>query len=457
MTLPQTRSKRAAILFACVWCAYAVAPVSVQGDSRWTVPTALSFLHGQGGDLRAYLPALTASAFYAIECVESDHTRRFPIQSSADCPSGRFYHFHPVAVALLAMPFVAALETGRHLAERPLAWLDRRIARPGLRALFAGDLAGASAIVENLISAVFTAAAVAVLYLAALEFLPSGAALALALIFAFGTLLWSLVSRALWQHSPSIFLNSLLILLLLRAGQTRRAWLAIGFVLALAFFIRPSNAVTVLVIGACLIVRLRARALWVVAGGAPLTAAFILLNLHMYASPIAPFFWPVRAGASRLAFSPSIAAALLGNLVSPARGLFVFMPFFLFLFVPQIWREPMPAPFARLRPWFCGLVGLYLLLVAMHTDWWGGFSYGPRYLSDVLPYLMFLWSPVLLWMAGRGRRAAVYATLAISLVIQFRGATSIETHRWNSIPDNVSRHTSRIWDWTDPPFLRGLR
>lgn len=433
-------------------------PVSIQGDSRWTIFTALSLIHGRGPDLRAYAPMVVANGFYAIECVGPDHIRRYPISSLDQCAVGRLYNFHPIAVALAAVPFVAVLEASLHLARPILMPLAQRFQHPWLHAFFGGDLAGCTPIIENLVSSFFTAAATAVLYLAALELLSAPSALALSLIFAFGTLLWSLVSRALWQHSPSIFLNSLLVLLLVRGNYRRPTSFCAGLILALGFFVRPTNVVPIVVIGVYLLRHLGSRVRWVIAGGLLATLGFVLLNLHMYGSPLAPFFFPVRQGSTSLAVSPAVALALISNLISPARGLLVFMPFFVFLLNPRIWRQPMPASFRQLRPWCCAIILFHMLLVATHVDWWGGFSYGPRYLSDILPYLMFLWSPALLWMArNRRRQSAVAATLIVSVLIQFRGATSIQVHQWNSTPVNVNEHTGRIWDWTDPPFLRGLR
>ena len=174
----------------------------------------------------------------------------------------------------------------------------------------------------------------------------------------------------------------------------------------------------------------------------------------MYGAPLAPFFYPVRPGSTGLALQPAVAAGLLANLFSPARGLFVFMPFFLFLLVPRVWRQRIPV-LDRLRPWLCVIVVLHMLLVATHTDWWGGFSYGPRYLSDILPYLMLLWSPVLVWVKhGRGRRFLLIASVMGAVFIQWRGAISIRVHEWNSTPVSVNADTRRIWDWRDPPFLR---
>jgi hypothetical protein len=327
-----------------------------------------------------------------------------------------------------------------------------------LRAFLAGDAAGSTAILEILISSVFVAGAVTLIYLAALELLPASSAMLVALTFAFGTLLWSLVSRALWQHSPSVFLNSLLVLLLIRGNYSRRVCVGIGFILALAFFVRPTNAVPVVVVGGYLLVRAGWKAaVWLAAGALAPTVGFVWMNVNMYGTVLAPFFLPVRANATSLAFHSAIGLALVSNLFSPARGLFVFMPFFLFLLVPGVWREPMAQRLSQLRPWFCGLVACHMVLVATHTDWWGGYSYGPRYLADIFPYLMILWSPAVKWVGSHPvRRIMLVATLLVAGFIQFRGATSVKAQEWSSTPVSVNSDTRRIWDWRDPPFMRGL-
>ena len=433
-------------------------PVSLSGDSRWTIPTALSLIHRHTADLRVFSPSIVKTHFYMMECVDEDHTRRYPLTSLDQCETGRFYAFNPVAVPVLAIPFVVVIETAMHIVSPITGTLVNRFEHPVLRAFLEGDAGGSKEILEILISSVFVAGAVTLIYLAALELLPASSALLVALTFAFGTLMWSLVARALWQHSPSVFLNSLLVLLLIRGNFSRRVCVGSGFILALAFFVRPTNAVPVVVIGAYLLVRVGwEAAVWLAAGAVAPVAGFVWMNLSMYGTVLAPFFLPVRANATSLAFHSQIGLALVSNLFSPARGLFVFMPFFIFLLVPGVWREPMGDRQRQLRPWFCALVACHMVLIATHTDWWGGYTYGPRYLVDVFPYLMILWSPAVKWVGGHlGRRVVLVATLLVAGFIQFRGATSIKAQEWNSTPVSVNSDTGRIWDWRDPPFLRGL-
>ena len=43
------------------------------------------------------------------------------------------------------------------------------------------------------------------------------------------------------------------------------------------------------------------------------------------------------------------------------------------------------------------------------------------------------------------------------LFMHFEGATRWACVSWDSTPNRLDDHPERIWDWHDPPFLRGLR
>ena len=60
--------------------------------------------------------------------------------------------------------------------------------------------------------------------------------------------------------------------------------------------------------------------------------------------------------------------------------------------------------------------------------------------------------------AGRTRRGwrAPAALVALSVLVNFRGASSPAVYRWNVDPVDVDQRPERLWDWRDPQFLRGL-
>ena len=99
----------------------------------------------------------------------------------------------------------------------------------------------------------------------------------------------------------------------------------------------------------------------------------------------------------------------------------------------------------------------YWLLVSLFPNWYAGWSYGPRFLTDIAPMLVWFLPPVLESIVSR-RRLALGAIVAVALVlsvaIQARGSLDQSTAAWNWSPHGVDVDHSRLWDWGDPQFLR---
>jgi hypothetical protein len=47
--------------------------------------------------------------------------------------------------------------------------------------------------------------------------------------------------------------------------------------------------------------------------------------------------------------------------------------------------------------------------------------------------------------------------LVWSVFVEVQGATIRSAWCWNNEPTDVDVHQSKIWDWSDPQFLRGAR
>jgi len=99
--------------------------------------------------------------------------------------------------------------------------------------------------------------------------------------------------------------------------------------------------------------------------------------------------------------------------------------------------------------------------VAMFSVWWGGHSFGPRLVADVLPALVLGLVPV--WTSVWGSRAGrmlLLAAFAASIAVEAIGAFHFPSARaveWNTSPRNVDQAHDRLWDWRDPQLLRLLR
>jgi hypothetical protein len=180
----------------------------------------------------------------------------------------------------------------------------------------------------------------------------------------------------------------------------------------------------------------------------------------MYGSLLAPFFLPSRGSAAGLSLGAGFVPAIAGQLFSPSRGLFVYCPFVLCSLAGAWIALRAPAhPLERLAG---AVVAGHALLIAAYGDWFGGHSFGPRYFADVAPLLVFLLLPYLRWLRDQPaplRRAGAAALFVVSLTsvwIHSRGATVWATYEWNTRPVDVGAAPARLWDWSDPQFLRGL-
>jgi hypothetical protein len=446
----------AAAVFVIVLSAHALSTNATPFDSRWTVPTSVSILRQGNTDLDEYLPLLERDSFYGIECISATGARVFPVRSVTDCPGGRFYNFYPVAVSALVTPIVFALESGVAAAQSLLAPIAARTPGSVRRAFLQGDLVGGSAIVELIIASLIVAVASVVMLFVAREFLPLSQSFLVAMVFAFCTSAWSTGSRALWQHGPSMMMLSLGILLLLRAARGVRSIAALGVVVALAFYIRPTNAVAVAAISVFVLVYHRKHFPLYLAGMALVSLGFTAYNIAVYGNLLAPYSLVRRGAAGGLALHSAFLEALAGHLVSPARGLLVFTPLFL-LAIGGMFLTPPGETARRMRPFLIAMLIGHWLLISSFEQWSGGHCYGPRYFSDMTPVFVWFLIPVLLRAGRRGFAASFAILAAVSFFIHYEGATQWSCMLWNVSPVNVDSHPERIWDWKDPQFLRGIR
>jgi hypothetical protein len=428
------------VVFLAAFTVYAASPVCIQTDSIWTLPTAASLLHQGNADLDEFAPTFTS------------YTR-----SGVLTFNGHAYFAYPMGAVLAAVPFLVAADLGLRLASPLLPHLGK-VGAYATRwlALFhaTGDLdLGFYNQTEHLIASVLVALAAMLVFLAARRRTRLGPALAATAVFAFGTTAYSTASRVLWQHAPSLLAIAAVVYLAGRAEQTRRTAFLAGLAVAFSYVARPTNGLAVLAITALYLWRWRAKLVAYFAGAAVVAVPYLADMLATYGALFPPYY---RQGLDF--FSLRFLQALAANAVSPSRGLFVFSPVLLFAF----WGMARALRRRERAPWevaFAAVVVAQWLVVSAFPVWWAGHSVGPRFLTDVLPFLAyFLVEPLdRLTESPRAHPAALGAfalTAAISLAIHTSAATRPAVHHWNDGPPNVDQAPERAWSWADPQFLR---
>jgi hypothetical protein len=409
---------------------YLLSPVIHSGDGRLVVYEAHSELHQQNTDLSEYGAVVDGFPCYRVK--------------------GRRISRYPVGTSLVAAPLLLLLETGgRIIGHDPTAHLKEHPPR---------DL-------EKTLASLIAALGCLTLALLALQLtnrlLP---ALLVGALFAFGTGMWSTVSRGLWQHGPLILLVGIALNLLV-LGQRRDDWrwsAAAGVPLGAAFAVRPTVAVALAFVALHLVRTNRRAAIGFVAGAAAMILPTLALNEHLYGSLLNPFYFDNGDSFIGSGLRSTFLTGLAGTMVSPARGLLIYSPFVLLALAGPMVAGRRPNGLERVA---LGTVAAMWLVVSNTYDWPGGWSYGPRLLVDAVPWLALLMIPALDVMttprAGptRARRLGL-GVLAIlvgwSVFVNAQGALSWSVQGWNMHPvgASVAATPDRFWDWSDPPFLR---
>ncbi len=274
--------------------------------------------------------------------------------------------------------------------------------------------------------------------------------LPLALVFAFGTNTWMISSQALWQHTGGELLIALALLLIVFPASARNLAL-LGGVCALMASNRPPDALIAAAIVLFTIWNHRHRALWLLAGAAVPLALLMCYNLQFIGHLV---------GGYALGKSPDQKffqldwTGLPGLLISPSRGLLLFSPFLVFLPVGLI---------LRLRE--SGTRGLAValsfavaaqLFLYSEADWRAGVSWGPRWLTDLLPILVWMLAPALLVLRPLARGLFI-AAMAASVMVQGIGAFWYTKTSDELILAGDLHSMQGPWNFGNVPFLSELR
>ncbi len=216
--------------------------------------------------------------------------------------------------------------------------------------------------------------------------------------------------------------------------------------------------------GAYVLFRYRLGIAYFLLGASIPALPFLLHHLSTYGALLPPYYRPERLGSN-----PALLEALAGNLISPARGLLIYSPFLLFCIYGVILKLKRK-DFRLLDALLMAVVALHWLAISSYHQWWGGASYGPRFMTDVLPIGAYFLIPALgemttarFWRSWSRRALGALFILAViwSIFVHARGSMTPAAWAWNgAYPHAVVRvddAPSRLWDWSDPQFLRGLR
>ena len=236
---------------------------------------------------------------------------------------------------------------------------------------------------------------------------------------ALGSNLWCTASQSLWQHGPAALMLTLVVLFLLPESPSRLRFVLAGLAAAILVCARPIALGFAVMTALWVTFRHPRRLVWFVPPAAVIGCALVWYN-RAYLG---------LATGRYSEFEPALFATpwqdgLLGTLVSPSRGLFVFSPWTIVAFAY------LPFAFFQLRlrtllPWLLVTLVAHALLISKFSIWWAGWCFGPRYWTEVIPVLAISLGLALQW-ARRFRPldAITLVLIAVSIGIQVLALSS---------------------------------
>ena len=349
-------------------------------------------------------------------------------------PDGHLISLYPPVVPVLIAPLY--LPAGGYLHLR--GWTDARLDH-------------VAKVMEKLAASLIAALSAALLYLVLRRRATARDALLLTMAYAFGTTTWVISSQALWQHGMAQLLLVGALLLVTGPCTAPRA-LAAGLLCGLIAANRPPDVILAAALGAYALFWAGWRRLAFLTAGLALPAGLLLFYNLGVAGNIAGGYG-LRGSAAF--FHHNLLAGVAGILISPTRGLFVFSPFLVFLFLA--WRYLPRDRRERALTAAMGIAVVMQILLYAKADWRAGVSWGPRYMTDLLPFLMWMLVPVVSVLRGAGR-LLFQSAVGVAIFIEAIGAFCYTgAADWVFFAEPAPHEMRAMWNWRNAPFLAALK
>lgn len=386
--------------------------VPASSDATGHVQTAFSFVREGNADVDEYVDL------------------RGPAGARRMTVDGHEYSPHTIGNALIYSPVAIGLTAAATDASSPIA----------------------TNVMPKILASLAVSASIALVFLAVRALVDVRTALFIALAYGLGSGAFA-TSQEYTEQATSLLLNSAAIFFVVGPRGPRPA--GAGIAMGLAAIVRPTNAFLGLAIFAQLFHERRGAAIRYVLWCLPALAFQATVDSLVLGSPFRtlrgalPLAWPLEGA--------------LGLMISPSRGLLVYTPWVGVGIAALLasWRGRADRPRRLLRYGSLAFVATWTLY-SLYAEWWGGWSFGARYMTDLLPlYALGLadaWRRG--WLRSTVARAALSVAVGWSILLQALGSglfwTTWNGRHWDVTP-NIDVTPWRLWDWTDTQWQFLLR
>lgn len=332
---------------------------------------------------------------------------------------------------------------------------------------------------EKISAACISSLAIVFFFAGLREIIDKKTALITALIFAFGTNMWSICSQALWQHGMVALLFSIMFFLIVtneKDGHLRN-YLLLGVCSGLLVFTRPSDSFMVLPVVAYVFYKNFKFFVIYCMGALAVSLPVMIYNFSVFHTIFGGYSSMTTGGGfglqiiSLTALSQILVQAI-GLLFSPQLGLFIFTPIALIAILGFFKIKSTPSK--ALKVFHYSLAVALVLETFVFAAWfWNyhqyagatpGIMFGPRYFSGFLPaiciligiYLDSLWNPEKSKINGASIKNTLIVCVISLLVVwsvfaQIVGAFYYPNGNWQEFPKFTLDQAGNV---TDTPIIK---
>src|SRR5437764_4241679 len=293
-----------ALIFVCTAIIFLASHVHQIADAKYSLLLSQSLLHHHSFTLDAYhWPAQPTQPQVGYNSYGEFY--------QLEVNGGHIYYFFPPGSSLLSLPFVALFNACGISAANTDGTYNQR----------------GETIMQASMAALLMAALASVFFCTGRLLLARRWSVLVATGGALGTQVFSTASRALWSDTWGLLLLGLVVLQLLTdaTGRARLRPIYLATLLAWLYFVRPTYAIPVVAIALYVWLYRRAYFRSFALTGAAWAALLFVYSLYHFGM-LLPHYYSAR----RLSFN-SFPNAFAGNLISPSRGLLIYVPVLLFV------------------------------------------------------------------------------------------------------------------------------
>jgi hypothetical protein len=394
-------------------------------DTRPVIPTAVSLVREGNWDVSEFARGGTNSLI-------RDQSGEIPL--SFQVRGDRIYSAFPSGMVLFAAPMAG-------LSRLSGANLDDRVVHLRL---------------EKITAAFVAALCLGFFFLTASCLGSAQAAGTATVLLAISSSLYTTVGLGLWQHGGVVFwlLIALLVEFASDGAPTRKGSAIQGIACSGLLTCRPTAALLVAGLGIWIFLRSPRRALLTMVVATVAFLPCVAVYESLYGTVLGPLTIQLNMTGARWHFGRI--DTLAGVFVCPGRGLFVYQPWAvlsLLALIPAVRRLTSEK---RLRVAPLGWMAYCLIISAVHCvvvsswfDWSGGYCWGSRLLTDIIPLLGLLCVPVLEWLGKRPQTRNIIVAVAVLGALTHFPCVYRNAASWNYVTD----HEGDLWSWSNAPFL----